>query len=167
MFLEFNSHTAKQPHFNLYGIVDGKYVLMTKDHKVPRSKGGPEKMSNMQTMCTHCNARKRNNEWTLEELRSHLTQWIAQVKRERNARRRRVKKKGVQPHAPTLVHCHVPNPLPPIAEVEQKQADACGPSAPGLQGDRPMERPAQKGACLVRIGQALARIYQWAFQRTR
>ena len=42
-------------HFNLYAD-DG--TLMTKDHIIPASKGGPDKVTNMQTMCTVCNVEK-------------------------------------------------------------------------------------------------------------
>lgn len=42
-------------HFNLYAD-DG--TLMTKDHIIPASKGGPDKVTNMQTMCTTCNVAK-------------------------------------------------------------------------------------------------------------
>lgn len=46
-------------HFNLYGIDDdGNEVLMTKDHIVPKAKGGHNRIDNYQTMCVHCNARK-------------------------------------------------------------------------------------------------------------
>lgn len=44
-------------HFNLYAE-DG--TLMTKDHIIPRSKGGQDKISNMQTMCVDCNKAKGN-----------------------------------------------------------------------------------------------------------
>lgn len=48
-------------HLNLYGIDEmGREVLMTKDHIIPKSKGGPDDLSNMQTMCTHCNGAKGN-----------------------------------------------------------------------------------------------------------
>lgn len=48
-------------HLNLYGLDDmGREVLMTKDHIIPKSKGGPDRLTNMQTMCTHCNAEKGN-----------------------------------------------------------------------------------------------------------
>jgi len=39
-------------HFNLYAD-DG--TLMTKDHIIPKSKGGADRASNMQTMCAPCN----------------------------------------------------------------------------------------------------------------
>jgi hypothetical protein len=48
-------------HLNLYHIgKNEKPLLMTKDHIVPKSKGGPNKMSNYQTMCTKCNQKKGN-----------------------------------------------------------------------------------------------------------
>lgn len=45
-------------HFNLYSDDD---VLMTKDHILPRSKGGMDCIDNMQTMCTICNSNKGNS----------------------------------------------------------------------------------------------------------
>lgn len=46
-------------HFNLYAIdKDGQEVLMTKDHIVPKSKGGQNIISNYQTMCKPCNEHK-------------------------------------------------------------------------------------------------------------
>ena len=42
-------------HFNLYAD-DG--TLITKDHIIPKSKGGADKVSNMQTMCYPCNKAK-------------------------------------------------------------------------------------------------------------
>ncbi len=47
------NHTAA--HFNLYSD-DG--VLFTKDHIIPKSKGGSMEMSNLQTMCSRCNSAK-------------------------------------------------------------------------------------------------------------
>lgn len=44
-----------QPHLNLF-TADG--VLMTKDHILPKSKGGADHHSNYQTMCSPCNSRK-------------------------------------------------------------------------------------------------------------
>lgn len=42
-------------------IIDenGKEVLMTKDHIIPKSKGGANDISNYQTMCKRCNEAKR------------------------------------------------------------------------------------------------------------
>ena len=46
-------------HLNLYAIdKNGKEVLMTKDHRHPRSKGGPDTLENLDPMCTHCNSKK-------------------------------------------------------------------------------------------------------------
>ena len=45
-------------HFNLYGEKDGKSRLMTKDHIIPKPKGGPDHLDNLQTMCDHCNNAK-------------------------------------------------------------------------------------------------------------
>ncbi len=47
-------------HFNLYHAQTNKLgemieTLMTKDHIVPKSKGGPDHIDNYQTMCTQCN----------------------------------------------------------------------------------------------------------------
>jgi len=51
---------SETPHFNLYAIKDGKYILMTKDHIVPTSRNGVNHMSNFQVMCTDCNRQKGN-----------------------------------------------------------------------------------------------------------
>lgn len=46
-------------HFNLYAINNkGEEVLMTKDHIIPKSKGGKDHIDNYQTMCIICNMRK-------------------------------------------------------------------------------------------------------------
>lgn len=46
-------------HFNLYALDDNnEEILMTKDHIIPKSKGGANHISNYQTMCTHCNLKK-------------------------------------------------------------------------------------------------------------
>lgn len=49
-------------HLNLYAIDEnGKEVLMTKDHILPKSKGGKDHISNYQPMCVRCNKAKGNN----------------------------------------------------------------------------------------------------------
>lgn len=46
-------------HFNLYAInKDGYEVLMTKDHIIPKSLGGPNSIDNYQPMCSPCNSNK-------------------------------------------------------------------------------------------------------------
>lgn len=48
-------------HFNLYAInADGAEVMLTKDHIVPKSRGGLDILSNYQTMCAPCNSAKGN-----------------------------------------------------------------------------------------------------------
>lgn len=50
-------------HFNLYGLdKDGNEILMTKDHIVPKSKGGINSVENYQPMCVYCNSQKGNCE---------------------------------------------------------------------------------------------------------
>jgi len=45
-------------HFNLYAIFEGKTRLMTKDHTMPKSKGGADHLDNLKTMCDQCNHKK-------------------------------------------------------------------------------------------------------------
>lgn len=63
----------EKPHFNLYCVeANGNKILMTKDHITPKSKGGKNVISNMQTMCTECNSRKKD--MTPEEYKQYLKQ---------------------------------------------------------------------------------------------
>lgn len=49
------------PHLNFYHLGKrGGLTLMTQDHIMPRSRGGSNKMDNLQTMCCNCNNRKGN-----------------------------------------------------------------------------------------------------------
>lgn len=51
----------KKVHFNLYARrADGSLELMTQDHIIPRSYGGPTTFDNLKTMCHHCNNRRGN-----------------------------------------------------------------------------------------------------------
>ena len=63
--LEQNSSGTNNPdrwHFNLYGIDEkGQEVMITKDHIIPRSKGGINHISNYQPLCSICNGLKGNN----------------------------------------------------------------------------------------------------------
>ncbi|KKM93274.1 hypothetical protein LCGC14_1210110 [marine sediment metagenome] len=45
----------RRPHFNLYAEKGGELILMTKDHVHPKSKGGGNGLSNLQTLCSPCN----------------------------------------------------------------------------------------------------------------
>ena len=59
----FNDPKVSQTryHFNLYALdKNGNEVLMTKDHIVPKSKGGTDKLINLQTMCVYCNEHKKS-----------------------------------------------------------------------------------------------------------
>jgi len=59
--LELGSVNDMSPHFNLYGRdAEGKELMFTKDHILPKSKGGRDSLENMQTMCTVCNCEKGN-----------------------------------------------------------------------------------------------------------
>lgn len=49
-------------HLNLYGYNDDDEVLITVDHIVPKSKGGPNSMINYQTMCKICNENKADSD---------------------------------------------------------------------------------------------------------
>lgn len=65
MILEQNPQDSS-PHFNLYGEENGKLVLFTKDHIVPRSAGGPSTGGNYQTMCSVCNNLKGHMKLSLK-----------------------------------------------------------------------------------------------------
>lgn len=62
VFYKEKTHPShKSFHLNLYAInKQGREVLMTKDHRIPKSKGGANSQSNYDTMCTHCNSKKGN-----------------------------------------------------------------------------------------------------------
>jgi hypothetical protein len=68
MILE--QHPAdKSPHFNLYGVENGKLILMTKDHIQAKAYGGEDRHSNYQTMCVVCNNLKGSSCITLDGIR--------------------------------------------------------------------------------------------------
>jgi 5-methylcytosine-specific restriction endonuclease McrA len=56
------THVGEPPHLNFFHITkSGKRILMTKDHIIPKSRGGGSRQSNLQTMCTLCNHKKSNS----------------------------------------------------------------------------------------------------------
>jgi len=61
--IEKANDDIKKYHINMYGIDEnGNEVLMTKDHIIPKSKGGTNSQDNYQTMCSRCNSIKGNGE---------------------------------------------------------------------------------------------------------
>lgn len=59
-FIKTRTKEDERWHLDLYALRDGEPVLMTKDHIIPRSKGGKDRMDNLQTMCCECNEEKGN-----------------------------------------------------------------------------------------------------------
>lgn len=46
-------------HFNLYGYnAKGEEVMLTKDHREPKSRGGSDGLHNLRVMCAPCNSKK-------------------------------------------------------------------------------------------------------------
>lgn len=66
-FYKEHSRPNQAFHFNLYGFNEnGEEILFTKDHYNPKSKGGPDKLKNLVTMCQICNRKKSDmtpEEW--------------------------------------------------------------------------------------------------------
>jgi 5-methylcytosine-specific restriction endonuclease McrA len=58
--LEKTAANDASPHLNMYAVLNGEEILMTKDHYVPQSKGGNNDLDNLQTMCSRCNRLKDN-----------------------------------------------------------------------------------------------------------
>ena len=56
-------------YFHLYAVFEGELRLMTKDHIVPKSKGGTNHLGNLQTMCDECN-NKKSNKLNIEQFNS-------------------------------------------------------------------------------------------------
>lgn len=61
-FVKECSGDAGLYHLNLYGFDSLNNIqLMTKDHIIPKSRGGKNELSNYQPMCERCNAKKGND----------------------------------------------------------------------------------------------------------
>ncbi|MNJ90201.1 HNH endonuclease [compost metagenome] len=70
-FVKERSKGSISYHFNLYAIDENKNeVLMTKDHIVAKSQGGPNRLENYQPMCTICN--KEKGYMSNEEFKQHI-----------------------------------------------------------------------------------------------
>jgi hypothetical protein len=51
----------QRPHLNLFAIDEnGREMMMTSDHIIPKSKGGSNRLNNRQPMCSRCNTVKGN-----------------------------------------------------------------------------------------------------------
>lgn len=58
-FVKERWETDNRYHLNLYGIdKNDNEILFTKDHIVPKSKGGTNTLDNFQVMCEKCNSEK-------------------------------------------------------------------------------------------------------------
>lgn len=53
--------TETNCHLNVYGTRNGGDVLFTKDHILPKSQGGANRLDNYQIMCQPCNGQKGNS----------------------------------------------------------------------------------------------------------
>lgn len=56
-----NDKQSGSPHLNLYARQGDELILMTRDHIIPLSRGGPDHLSNLQTYCYLCNEKKSNH----------------------------------------------------------------------------------------------------------
>jgi hypothetical protein len=67
---------SKSYHLNLYAVnKNGNEILMTKDHIIPRSRGGSDKLFNYRTMCFKCNT-ARKNKLTLKDILFFIGEYI-------------------------------------------------------------------------------------------
>ena len=66
--LETSEKNSIYPHFNLYAEENENEVLMTKDHIIPKSKGGKNNLKNYVTMCSVCNFLKDNKNITYDQV---------------------------------------------------------------------------------------------------
>lgn len=58
-FAKERSGGVQSYHFNLYGLDEhGEEIMITKDHIIPKSKGGKDHLDNYDTMCYKCNLKK-------------------------------------------------------------------------------------------------------------
>jgi hypothetical protein len=67
MILDMNPGD-QSPHFNLYAVEDGRYVLMTKDHILAKARGGTDELYNYQTMCCTCNNLKGHYDLSIQQV---------------------------------------------------------------------------------------------------
>lgn len=58
---------VRSPVLDLFAVHEGRYVLMTRDHIIPKSFGGVNDVENLRIGCTDCNG-ARGNSMTREDL---------------------------------------------------------------------------------------------------
>jgi hypothetical protein len=68
--IQTRKYCLHKPHFNLYGIKDSKHIILTKDHILPKAKGGTDTLDNLQTMCYNCNQMKMDYEISAKSLKT-------------------------------------------------------------------------------------------------
>lgn len=73
VFFEKTERKAKHYHANLYAQRNDELILMTKDHIIPKSKGGKDNLANYQTMCYNCNHTKGNKILDFNKISSENT----------------------------------------------------------------------------------------------
>lgn len=61
-FFALESDKGGGIHLDLYGFIDTEEVLLTIDHIIAKSKGGPNEYINYQIMCKLCNEIKADND---------------------------------------------------------------------------------------------------------
>lgn len=59
-FFAVESYTGVDYHLNLYAKDGNKEILMTKDHIVPKTRGGSNYLDNLNPACLPCNQKKSN-----------------------------------------------------------------------------------------------------------
>lgn len=62
-------HFRKEPYYKSHLNLFAGSTLMTKDHIVPRSLGGNDSLSNLQTLCSFCNTLKGSHVITNQQLK--------------------------------------------------------------------------------------------------
>lgn len=64
---------GRDPHLNFYGTnSNGHEVMLTADHIIPKSKGGPHELYNMQLLCERCNQKKSDKIIPIDQLQKKL-----------------------------------------------------------------------------------------------
>lgn len=65
-----------KPNLNLYAVDDDdQLILMTRDHVIPRCRGGSWELDNAQTMCSPCNNDKADSlhlNWIWRRVNDHM-----------------------------------------------------------------------------------------------